>query len=81
MAYRKSNRESCKKRVLLISMMLSKHRYISCNEIIRRLENTCGIKVDRKTIYNDINEINKVIPIEIKYGRFGGYRIMDFNWE
>ena len=81
MAYRQSNRESCKKRVLLISMMLDKNQYISTKEIIRRLENRCGIKADRKTIYNDINEINKVIPIEIKYGRFGGYRIMDFNWE
>ena len=62
-------------------MMLNKNQYISAGEIIRRLENTCGIKADKKTIYNDLNEINKVIPIEIKYGRFGGYRIMDFNWE
>lgn len=80
MAHRQSNREYAKTRVISIMWMLSKDRYIQAPEIIRLLEMKFGYRVDRKTIYDDMRAISRVVPIESKPGKCGGYRLMEFNW-
>ena len=70
----KKSREESKVRVLAISLMLQTGELLSSTDIMRKLYNQYGIKVDRKTIYNDICSINRVIPIDVVYGKKGGYR-------
>lgn len=69
-------REDGKLRLLLIERMLHYDRVISSGEIIGRLE-ARGIHADRKTIYDDIQAINRVIPVESTGGRYGGFRFVD----
>lgn len=79
MAYRQSQRENYKIRVLTIERMLTKDRYINSTEIRRRLKARYGMVCERKTIYDDLNAIDKIIPLEVKSGKNGGYRIMEFD--
>lgn len=81
MAHRQSQRENAKTRVISVMWMLSKDRYIKAPEIIRRLELKFGYRVNRKTIYDDIRAISRIVPIEIKPGKNGGFRLMEFAWE
>lgn len=81
MKHRQSQRENGKIRVLAIERMLTKDRYISSGEIRQRLKDRHGITCDRKTIYDDMYAINRIIPLEVKTGANGGYRIMEFDWE
>lgn len=69
-------RDDSKLRILLIERMLRYDRVISSGEIIRRLEER-GIFANRKTIYDDIRAINRVIPIETTSGKNGGFRRID----
>lgn len=79
MAHRQSQKENAKTRVISIVWMLSKDRYIQAPEIINRLEMKYGYRVDRKTIYDDMRAISRIIPVESKPGKTGGYRIMEFG--
>ena len=76
-----AKRDNSKIRLLAVERMLRTDRYINATEIAERLEKRHDILVDRKTIYADLHEIDRIIPLEIKQGRNGGARIMDFNWE
>lgn len=69
-------RDDHKLRILLIERMLRYDRVITSSEILRRLEEY-GIFADRKTVYDDIWAINRIIPIESKSGKYGGFRIVD----
>lgn len=69
--------EQSKIRVLAIALMLNEGKKISARTIMRRLESQYGIVADRKTIYSDIYAINRIIPIEVVLGRYGGYRKVD----
>lgn len=71
------NKESSKTRVLAIALMLRYDRVISGSEIRRRLAAQFGWVVDRKTIYDDMYAINRIMPIEVVTGRHGGYRRID----
>ena len=79
MANRTHGDKNVKIRILAIERMLRKDRVISINEIKQKLEVMYDIYVDRKTIIDDIRAIDCMIPIEVKTGKFGGYRIMTFD--
>ena len=70
------NRDN-KIRLLAIERMLSKDRYISSAQIITRLDLIYDIQVDRKTVYADLIAIERFIPLDVKCGKYGGYRILD----
>jgi predicted DNA-binding transcriptional regulator YafY len=59
--------------------MLSKERFMSAREIVKKLENQYEIYVDRKTVMDDLMAIDMMIPLETKNGKQGGYRIMTFE--
>lgn len=64
-------------RILAVAKMLSEGKMLTASQIIRRLDLQYDIQVDRKTIYSDICAIDRFIPIELKAGRFGGYKKYD----
>ena len=74
------SKEQTKIRVLAIAKMLNEGRRISASEIMRRLDLQYDIQVNRKTIYNDIYAIDRVMPIDVMPGRKGGYMKYDFFW-
>jgi hypothetical protein len=75
-----ASKESCKIRVIYIyRMLLSEPDYITCATIMRRLENQFDIRVDRKTIYDDIRSINRILPIQTRPGMKGGFKRWDFS--
>lgn len=69
----------CKTRILVVAKMLNEGRKITTAEILRRLDLQYGIQADRKTIYNDVSVIDKLMPIEIIPGRQGGYKKCDLQ--
>lgn len=71
----KKSREESKIRVLAISKRLSSTRRITAAEIIRRLDLQYDIQVDRKTIYQDIYAIDRIMPVDVCTGRHGGYKL------
>ena len=66
--------EDFKIRVLAIDRMLSYERRISASQIMRKLAAIYDIRCDRKTIYSDIQAINRITPIDSVCGRNGGYK-------
>ena len=70
--------EQSKVRVLAIARMLDEGRRITSNEILGRLAAQYGITADRKTIYSDICAIDRIMPIDVKTGKNGGYMKWNF---
>lgn len=79
MANRTHGDKNIKIRILAIERMLSKERFLSSREIVKKLEKQYDIYVDRKTVMDDLMAIDMMIPLEIKNGKKGGYRIMTFE--
>lgn len=79
MANRKNGDKNVKVRILLIERMLSKDRFITSSQIVSRLKTQYDIYVDRKTVVDDLMAIDYLIPLEVKSGCYGGYRIMSFE--
>ena len=74
------SKEQAKIRVLLIYKMLECGDKISVPEIIDRL-NHRGINVNRRTVYSDIQAIDRIVPIQIiGSARYTKYMIMEQNW-
>lgn len=63
-------------RILAIERMLRTDRYIRAPEIIRRLNLQHNIHCNRKTVYNDMYAIDRFMPLEMKPGKNGGFRIL-----
>lgn len=63
-------------RILAIERMLSTEKYITAPEIVRRLNLKYDLQCDKKTVYNDLYAIDRFIPLEIKIGKNGGFRIL-----
>ena len=63
-------------RILAIERMLSKERYITAPEIVRRLDLEYDIQCHRQVTYNDMYAIDTFLPLEMKPGKNGGFRIM-----
>ena len=68
-----ASKEQGKVRILAIAFMLNEGRLISSTDILRRLDLQYDIQVDRKTIYSDIQAIDKLIPIDVIPGKGGGF--------
>lgn len=73
------SKENSKVRVLAIYKMLLEGRRITSSEIMRRLDAQYDIQSDRKTIFNDIYAIDRIMPIDVACGRYGGYKKFDFS--
>jgi len=74
---RQTNKESGKIRVITIYRELMNKKKLTTKQIIRLLERRYGVTYDRKTIYDDIAAINRVVPIKTIRGRYGGYIYWD----
>ena len=73
----KKSKEESKIRVLAIALMLSDGRRLSTKEIMRQLELKYDIQVNRKTIFADLRAIDRLIPLDVTYGKNGGFK----KWE
>ena len=71
--------EDDKIRVLAVERIIARGRKVTSTQILREPELRYDIKVDRKTIYSDIQAIDRFMPVEVTYGPGGGFRIID--WE
>lgn len=71
------NKENTKIRVLAVSNMLRRGQRITARQIQDELERKYGITADRKTIYDDIQAVNRFIPVEGIGGRNGGFEVVD----
>lgn len=69
--------ENSKIRLLAVNMFLSTGERLTSSKIQEKLLCRFGITADRKTIYDDIYAINRIIPIESLPGKNGGFRIVD----
>lgn len=74
---RQTNKESGKIRVITIYRELLNKKKVTTRQIISLLERRYGVTYDRKTIYDDIAAINRVVPIRAIKGRHGGYVYWD----
>lgn len=63
-------------RILAIERMLKTDKYITAPEIIKNLDLVYDIQCSRQAIYNDMYAIDRFIPLEIKPGKNGGFRIL-----
>lgn len=68
--------DDSKLRLLLVERMLRYDRFITADEILSKLAKRC-IYADRKTIYSDIYAIDRIIPVEVKTGKNGGFRLVN----
>lgn len=73
----RATRECCKTRAVAIYLMLSTGQTLSSRAILKKLKCQYGMVVDRKTIFDDIRAIDRIMPIEVVTGRDGGYRKLD----
>lgn len=69
--------DTMKMRILAIERILKVGQFVTSAEIIDALELRYGITADRKTIYDDIREISKIVPIERLSGKNGGYKLLN----
>ena len=75
---RATNKETTKIRIIAIyRMLVGRKTVITASEILRNLQDHYGISADRKTIYSDIADIDRFVPIKISTGRRGGYQLWD----
>ena len=70
---RATNKETTKIRIIAVYRMIESTKKITAKEFQRRLLSQYGIDVERKTIYSDIAAIDRIIPIKVTVGKYGGY--------
>ena len=71
------SREQSKVRAIAVYKMLSEGKALTRADIARRLETRYGIKASRKTIYDDIRAVDRIMPIEMIDDGKGGYKKME----
>ena len=76
-AQRALSREQSKIRAIAVYKMLSDGKMLTRADIARRLETQYGFKASRKTIYDDIRAVDRIMPIEVIDDGKGGYRKME----
>lgn len=76
-AQRALSREQSKVRAIAVYKMLSEGKALTRADIARRLETRYGIKASRKTIYDDIRAVDRIMPIEMIDDGKGGYKKME----
>lgn len=72
-----AKKDDMKIRLLAIERILKVGQVITSSEIIKELEGRFGITADRKTIYDDIRAISRIVPVECVSGKGGGYKLMN----
>lgn len=63
-------------RILAIERMLCTDRYIKGPEIVRRLDLIYNIHTDRRVVCKDLYAIDRFMPLKMKTGKNGGFRIL-----
>ena len=76
MPLRKDVNRDARMRILAIERMLCTDRYIKAPEIVRRLDLIYNIQTDRRVVYKDLYAIDRFMPLEMKAGKNGGFRIL-----
>jgi hypothetical protein len=56
--------------------MLREDKYITAPEIVKKLDLEYDIQCHRQVVYNDMYAIDRFLPLEMKAGKNGGFRIM-----
>ena len=76
MPLRKDVNRDARMRILAIERMLRTDRYIKAPEIVRKLDLLYNIQTDRQVVYKDMYAIDRFMPLEMKQGNNGGFRIL-----
>ena len=71
--------ENDKIRVLAVERIIARGRKVTSAQILRELELKYDIKADRKTIYSDIQAIDRFMPSEVSCGANGGFKVIDLE--
>ena len=72
-----AKKDDMKARILAIERILKVGRFVTTREILTELEGRFGITASRKTIYDDIQAISRIVPIEHLAGKGGGYKLLN----
>lgn len=72
-------RETDKIRLLAVERIIPRGQRVTSAQIMDELERKYDIQVDRKTIYADIQAIDRFMPVEAIVGPHGGFKRID--WE
>ena len=75
----RGNKDDSKVRVIAVYNMLKEGKRVKAREIMQRLECRYDITANRKTIYDDVCCIDKIMPIDVKFGPHGGFKLFDFK--
>ena len=74
-----AKRETDKIRLLAVERIIARGERVSTTQILRELELHYDIQADRKTIYADLQAIDRFMPLEVTTGAGGGFKRI--NWE
>ena len=74
-----AKRETDKIRLLAVERIIARGERVSTTQILRELEVRYDILADRKTIYTDLQAIDRFMPLDVTAGAHGGYKRI--NWE
>lgn len=72
-----AKKDDMKARILAIERILKVGQFVTTAEILDALDRRFGITADRKTIYDDIKAISRIVPVESLSGKNGGYKLMN----
>lgn len=72
--------DTTKIRILAIERMFQSGKPLNAPQILRRLEMEYDITADRKTIYSDICDLTRFLPIDkLGAGRYTRYQLIDME--
>lgn len=74
-------RECSKLRLLVVYDILRRGEWVNSAAILRELAMKWDIEADRKTIYADMDAIDRIVPVERRGGKTGGFRIQQKEGE
>jgi hypothetical protein len=73
------SKELSKIRVLAVERTLSYDRRITAKQIKRILDQKYDIQASTKSIYDDLIAIDRFVPLDVKSGYGGGYKMIDLR--
>lgn len=72
--------DSTKIRILAIERMFQRGKPLNVPQILRKLELEYDITADRKTIYSDICDLTRFLPIDkLGGGRYTRFQLIDME--
>jgi predicted DNA-binding transcriptional regulator YafY len=72
-------RETDKIRLLAVERIVARGKKVTSAQILRELEVRYDILADRKTIYADLQAIDRFMPLEVTSGPRGGFKMIDWK--